>query len=231
MSNKMKEAELRRLERRIGYKFNDFSMLKQALTHRSALGAHNERLEFLGDSILSFVISTDLYLRFPKVNEGDLSRMRATLVCGKMLAEIGREFELGDSLILGPGELKSGGFRRDSIIADGVESIIGAVFIDSDIDSVNRLVLAWFNSRLTTIEPGIGQKDPKTRLQEHLQSRKQALPVYQVLEIRGEAHNQSFTISCIIDGIEAVQGQGASRRKAEQIAARKMLVALLGDKA
>ncbi|WP_094751615.1 ribonuclease III [Psychromonas sp. CD1] len=231
MSNKMKEAELRRLERRIGYKFNDFSILKQALTHRSALGAHNERLEFLGDSILSFVISTDLYLRFPKVNEGDLSRMRATLVCGKMLAEIGREFELGDSLILGPGELKSGGFRRDSIIADGVESIIGAVFIDSDIDSVNRLVLAWFNSRLTTIEPGIGQKDPKTRLQEHLQSRKQALPVYQVLEIRGEAHNQSFTISCIIDGIEAVQGQGASRRKAEQIAARKMLVALLGDKA
>nr|WP_180706047.1 ribonuclease III [Psychromonas sp. CD1] len=227
----MKEAELRRLERRIGYKFNDFSILKQALTHRSALGAHNERLEFLGDSILSFVISTDLYLRFPKVNEGDLSRMRATLVCGKMLAEIGREFELGDSLILGPGELKSGGFRRDSIIADGVESIIGAVFIDSDIDSVNRLVLAWFNSRLTTIEPGIGQKDPKTRLQEHLQSRKQALPVYQVLEIRGEAHNQSFTISCIIDGIEAVQGQGASRRKAEQIAARKMLVALLGDKA
>nr|WP_041771373.1 ribonuclease III [Psychromonas sp. CNPT3] len=226
----MKETELKRLERRIGYKFNNFALLKQALTHRSALGAHNERLEFLGDSILSFVISTDLYLRFPKVNEGDLSRMRATLVCGKMLAEIGREFELGDSLILGPGELKSGGFRRDSIIADGVESIIGAVFLDSDINSVDRLVLAWFNSRLTTIEPGIGQKDPKTRLQEHLQSRKQGLPLYEVLEIRGEAHNQRFTMSCIIDGIEAVQGQGTSRRKAEQIAAEKMLVALLGNK-
>lgn len=230
MSNKMKETELKRLEKRIGYTFTDFSLLKQALTHRSALGAHNERLEFLGDSILSFAISKDLYRRFPKVTEGDLSRMRATLVCGKMLAEVGREFVLGDCLILGPGELKSGGFRRDSIIADGVEAIIGAVFLDSNIDTVAALILSWFDSRLNSIEPGISQKDPKTRLQEHLQSRKQPLPIYEVLEIKGEAHNQQFTMACIIDSIDTVQGKGTSRRKAEQIAAERMLVALLGEK-
>ena len=226
---KMKEEELKRLEKRIGYQFSDFSLLKQALTHRSALGLHNERLEFLGDSILSFVISTDLYARFPKVDEGDLSRMRATLVCGKMLSEVGREFVLSDCLILGPGELKSGGFRRDSIIADGVEAIIGAVFLDSDIDTVNKLVLSWFDSRLSTIQPGISQKDPKTRLQEHLQSRKQALPIYEVLNVKGEAHNQQFTMSCQIEGMDKVQGKGTSRRKAEQIAAEAMLIALLGE--
>ena len=227
---KMKEQELKRLEKRIGYEFSDFSLLKQALTHRSALGLHNERLEFLGDSILSFVISTDLYTRFPKVDEGDLSRMRATLVCGKMLSEVGREFVLSDCLILGPGELKSGGFRRDSIIADGVEAIIGAVFLDSNIDVVNKLVLSWFESRLNTIQPGIGQKDPKTRLQEHLQSRKQPLPLYEVLDVKGEAHNQQFTMSCEIEGMQQVQGKGTSRRKAEQVAAQTMLTALLGDK-
>ncbi|MFT7053367.1 MAG: ribonuclease-3 [Psychromonas sp.] len=226
----IKDAELKRLERRIGYTFADFSLLQQALTHRSALGNHNERLEFLGDSILSYAISTDLYSRFPKVDEGDLSRMRATLVCGKMLAEIGREFQLGDCLILGPGELKSGGFRRDSIIADGVEAIIGAAFLDSDIDNAKKLILKWFDSRLNTIEPGISQKDPKTRLQEHLQSRKQPLPIYEVLEIKGEAHNQRFTMSCSIDGLKAVEGQGTSRRKAEQIAANKMLDTILGAK-
>lgn len=226
----IKQAELKRLEKRIAYTFSDFSLLQQALTHRSALGNHNERLEFLGDSILSYAISTDLYSRFPKVDEGDLSRMRATLVCGKMLAEIGREFQLGDCLILGPGELKSGGFRRDSIIADGVEAIIGAAFLDSDIEIVKKLILKWFDSRLNTIEPGISQKDSKTRLQEHLQSRKQPLPIYEVLEIKGEAHNQRFTMSCSINGLESVQGQGTSRRKAEQIAAGKMLETLSGAK-
>lgn len=225
----MKNNELKRLEKRIGYTFVNFELFRQALTHRSALGDHNERLEFLGDSILSFAISTDLYLRFPKVDEGDLSRMRATLVCGKMLAEIGREFQLGDCLILGPGELKSGGFRRDSIIADGVEAIIGAVFLDSNISTVKALILKWFDSRLQTIEPGISQKDPKTRLQERLQSRKQPLPIYEVLEIKGEAHNQRFTMSCTIDGLKPVEGQGTSRRKAEQVAAKKMLTNLIGE--
>ncbi|MFT6986151.1 MAG: ribonuclease-3 [Psychromonas sp.] len=224
----MKNVELKRLEKRIGYSFTNFALLKQALTHRSALGGHNERLEFLGDSILSYAISTDLYLRFPKVDEGDLSRMRATLVCGKMLAEIGREFQLGDCLILGPGELKSGGFRRDSIIADGVEAIIGAAFLDSDIDTAKQLILKWFDSRLQSIQPGISQKDPKTQLQERLQSRKKALPIYEVIEVKGEAHNQRFTMSCSIEGLPLVQGQGTSRRKAEQIAAGKMLDFLSG---
>lgn len=224
----MKNEELKRLEKRIGYTFKNFAMLKQALTHRSATGEHNERLEFLGDSILSFAISTDLYLRFPKVDEGDLSRMRATLVCGKMLAEIGREFQLGECLILGPGELKSGGFRRDSIIADGVEAIIGAIFLDADIATSKALILQWFASRLNSIKPGISQKDPKTQLQERLQSRKLPLPIYEILEIKGEAHNQRFTMSCVIDGLKAVQGQGTSRRKAEQIAAAKMLDVLIG---
>lgn len=224
----MKNVELKRLEKRIGYTFTNFALLKQALTHRSALGSHNERLEFLGDSILSYAISTDLYARFPKVDEGDLSRMRATLVCGKMLAEIGREFQLGDCLILGPGELKSGGFRRDSIIADGVEAIIGATFLDSEIDTTKSLILQWFDSRLQSIMPGISQKDPKTQLQERLQSRKQPLPIYEVIEVKGEAHNQRFTMSCSIDGLPLVQGQGTSRRKAEQIAAEKMLDFLNG---
>jgi len=225
----MKNTELKRLEKRIGYTFKNFLLFKQALTHRSALGEHNERLEFLGDSILSFAISTDLYQRFPKVNEGDLSRMRATLVCGKMLAELGREFELGHGLILGPGELKTG-LHRDSIIADAVEAIIGAVLLDSDIETVKSLILQWFASRLNTIEPGISQKDPKTRLQECLQSRKEPLPVYEVFEIKGEAHNQRFTISCSIKGVAPVKGQGTSRRKAEQVAAEKMLEILMGMK-
>jgi len=226
----MKENEFNRLQATIGYTFNNIELFQQALTHRSALGAHNERLEFLGDSILSFAISTDLYLRFPKVDEGDLSRLRATLVCGKMLAEIGREFKLSESLILGQGELKSGGFRRDSIIADAVEAIIGAVFLDSNIDTVKAVILTWYDSRLKGIKPGVSQKDPKTRLQEHIQSRKQPLPVYDVLEIKGEAHNQMFTVSCVITGVESVQGKGTSRRKAEQIAAEKMLIELLGEK-
>ena len=223
---KIKEEELKRLEKRIGYQFLNFSLLKQALTHKSALGLHNERLEFLGDSILSFVISTDLYTRFPKVDEGDLSRMRATLVCGKMLSEIGREFILSDCLILGSSELKSGGFRRGSIIADGVEAIIGAVFLDSDIDTVNKLVLSWFDSRLNTIQPGISQKDPRTRLQEHLQSRKQALPIYNVINIKGEAHNQQVTMSCQIEGMPSIEGKSTSYRKAKQVAVESMLTAL-----
>ncbi|WP_241819675.1 ribonuclease III, partial [Vibrio cyclitrophicus] len=179
-----------KLERKIGYQFNDADLIHLALTHRSAAGKHNERLEFLGDSILSFVIADDLYHRFPKVNEGDMSRMRATLVRGHTLAELGREFELGDYLKLGPGELKSGGFRRDSILADAVEAIIGAVYLDSDTEVVRGIILSWYQSRLDAIQPGVSQKDPKTRLQEFLQGRRNPLPVYTVTNIKGEAHNQ-----------------------------------------
>jgi len=223
MINSIKVNALKRLESTIGYTFNDFELLKQALTHCSALGADNERLEFLGDAILNFAITADIYLRFPKVDEGDLSRIRATLVCGKMLAEIGRELDLGECLILGIGELKSGGFRRGSIIADAVEAIIGAIFLDSDMNTAKTRILAWYDLRLKTIEPGIGQKDAKTQLQERLQSRKQPLPIYEVIEIKGEAHNQQFTMSCSVEGFESVQAQGSSRRKAEQITAEKML--------
>ena len=215
---------LEKLQTVLGYHYQDASLLQQALTHRSAYYKHNERLEFLGDSVLGFIISDALFKQFPDVPEGDLSRMRATLVKGLTLAEIAREFELSDCLILGPGELKSGGFRRESILADTVEALIGAMYLDSNIDTTRARVLAWYASRLAAIEPGIGQKDAKTQLQEWLQGRKQALPVYQVIEVKGEAHNQAFTIHCVIAGFEQpIIGTGTSRRKAEQQAAEKAL--------
>ncbi len=217
-------TNLARLEKKLNYSFNNISYLELALTHRSANSKHNERLEFLGDSILSFVIADDLYHRFPKVNEGDMSRMRATLVKGNTLAELGREFEVGDYLKLGPGELKSGGFRRDSILADAIEAIIGAIHLDSDIETARKIVLNWYQSRLDAIKPGVSQKDPKTRLQELLQSHRKPLPEYQVTNIKGEAHNQQFTVACHVAGLEqAVIGQGTSRRKAEQVAAQQAL--------
>ena len=213
-------SSLQRLEKKIGYQFRDENFLKLALTHRSANGTHNERLEFLGDSILSFVVADELYHRFPKVDEGDMSRMRATLVRGHTLAELGREFELGDYLFLGPGELKSGGFRRDSILADAVEAIIGGIYLDSDTEVIRGIILAWYKTRLDSIEPGVSQKDPKTRLQEYLQGRRKPLPTYTVTKIKGEAHNQEFTIECIVAGLDKpVIGKGSSRRKAEQSAA------------
>ena len=213
-----------KLERKIGYQFKDTDLIHLALTHRSAAGKHNERLEFLGDSILSFVIADDLYHRFPKVNEGDMSRMRATLVRGHTLAELGREFALGDYLKLGPGELKSGGFRRDSILADAVEAIIGAIYLDSDTETIRGIILSWYKTRLEAIQPGVSQKDPKTRLQEFLQGRRNPLPVYTVTNIKGEAHNQEFTVECKVAGMDKpVIGKGTSRRKAEQAAAETAL--------
>ncbi len=180
----MNPSLIERLQRKLGYQFKQNELLIQALTHRSASSKHNERLEFLGDSILSFVIANDLYHRFPKVDEGDMSRMRATLVRGNTLAEIAREFELGECLRLGPGELKSGGFRRESILADTVEALIGGIFLDSDIQTIERIILDWYQSRLVEISPGDKQKDPKTRLQEYLQGRHLPLPNY--LVVRGQ---------------------------------------------
>ncbi|WGL96325.1 ribonuclease III [Arsenophonus nasoniae] len=216
--------EIKQLQRKLGYAFKQTELLKQALTHRSASSGHNERLEFLGDSILSFVIANDLYHRFPKVDEGDMSRMRATLVRGNTLAELAREFDLGECLRLGPGELKSGGFRRESILADTIEALIGSIFLDSDIQTTERIVLAWYDTRLIEISPGDKQKDPKTRLQEYLQGRHLPLPSYLVVRVRGEAHDQEFTIHCQVSGIkEPVEGVGSSRRKAEQAAAEQAL--------
>ncbi|PSJ42649.1 ribonuclease III [Zobellella endophytica] len=216
------------LQKKLGHTFNDETLLVRALTHRSAGSRHNERLEFLGDSILSMVIADALFHRFPKVNEGDMSRMRATLVREKTLAELAREFELGEYLILGPGELKSGGYRRESILADAVEALIGAVYLDTDIERVRELLLSWYDERLNDIQPGVEQKDPKTRLQELLQAKRKPLPTYTVVEVIGEAHNQKFTVHCLVDGLpKPVIGIGTSRRKAEQSAAEHALDTLL----
>lgn len=212
------------LSKRIGYTFNDQSILLQALTHRSAKGLHNERLEFLGDSILGFVIAEVLFEKFPKHDEGDLTRMRSSLVKGVTLAKLGRDFKLGEHLILGAGELKSGGHQRDSILEDAVEAIIGAVYLDSDQETCKALILAWFNHHLEIIKPGNEQKDPKTRLQEYLQGRKIALPEYEVIEVSGQSHNQQFTVRCITSVIDTeVISKGTSRRKAEQSAAQQVL--------
>ncbi|ETS33458.1 ribonuclease III [Photorhabdus temperata] len=220
----MNPIVINRLQRKLGYTFDQHDLLVQALTHRSASSKHNERLEFLGDSILSFVIANALYHRFPHVDEGDMSRMRATLVRGNTLAELAREFELGECLRLGPGELKSGGFRRESILADTVEALIGAIFLDSDIQAIERIILSWYETRLNEISPGDKQKDPKTRLQEYLQGHHLPLPSYLVVMVRGEAHDQEFTIHCQVSGIEQpVKGTGSSRRKAEQAAAEQAL--------
>ena len=223
----MKQS-VEKLYQRINYQFTDPKWLELALTHRSAKGEHNERLEFLGDSILSIVIADALYHQFPKEQEGDLSRMRSTLVRGQTLAEIAKFFKLGEFLRLGPGELKSGGFRRESILADAVEAIIGAIYLDSDIETCRDVVLDWYEQRLADIQPGVDQKDPKTQLQEYLQGRKLPLPVYAVVATKGQAHNQEFTLSCQIEGYPQLTAKGTSRRKAEQTVAALTLKKIRG---
>lgn len=221
-------SPLDRLTQALGYSFTERALLERALTHRSVGSRHNERLEFLGDSVLSFVIASELFHRFPQASEGNLSRMRASLVKGETLAEIARELALGDYLKLGSGELKSGGFRRDSILADAFEAVIGAVYLDGGEAAARELVLRFFAARLDTCQPA-ALKDPKTRLQEHLQARGEALPEYHVAQIRGQAHNQLFIVECRVPGLEApVTGEGSSRRKAEQAAAEQALEHLQG---
>ncbi|MDH2431936.1 ribonuclease III [Pokkaliibacter plantistimulans] len=221
--------QLDRLFSKLGYQFKDPSLAELALTHRSCGNRNNERLEFLGDSILNCVIAEALYQNFQEAKEGQLSRLRARLVKGVTLAEIAREFELGDYLHLGIGELKSGGFRRESILADAMEALIGAIFIDSNMDTVKERVLAWYHSRLQKLDLKDTQKDPKTRLQELLQAKGAALPCYETTHIEGEAHAQVFTVSCTIDLLDdPTLGTGSSRRLAEQAAASEALE-LLGN--
>ncbi|WP_330926337.1 ribonuclease III [Candidatus Sororendozoicomonas aggregata] len=221
----MKLEEFAELERKLGYLFVDKSRLKLALTHRSCGSRNNERLEFLGDSIVNFVIADALYERFPEAREGQLSRLRARMVRGATLAELGREFELGDFLRLGSGELKSGGFRRESILADAVEAIIGAIYLDSDMETCRSHIRRWFALRLNALSISDQQnKDPKTRLQEFLQARQKALPQYTVTDVSGEAHDQVFTVVCELESPDnTTVGEGSSRRGAEQQAARKAL--------
>ncbi|TPE52859.1 ribonuclease III [Maribrevibacterium harenarium] len=213
-----------KLCQRLGYFFADLGLLELALTHRSFGGKNNERLEFLGDSILNYVIAEDLFHRFPKAKEGELSRLRASLVKGDTLAELAREFGLGDYLKLGAGELKSGGFRRDSILADAVEGIIGAIYLDAGMDVCREHILAWYRQRLDATSLKIVTKDAKTRLQEYLQARRHGLPQYDVVDIVGDPHDQTFFVHCQVELLdEPIKGKGNSRRIAEQNAAAKAL--------
>lgn len=211
--------------RRIGYHFNNQKLLETALTHRSASGKDNyERLEFLGDSIVNFVIAAKLYEKFDTAKEGQLSRLRARLVKQKTLAQLARKLELGDQLILGSGELKSGGYRRDSILSDALESLIGAIYLDSGLSKCETLILEWYQDLLADITLDHTVKDPKTRLQEYLQAHKKPLPQYDIVSIGGFDHEQTFKVSCKVEGLDQLtEGEGPSRRLAEQVAAEKAL--------
>ena len=215
------------LARRLRHEFTDAALLQRALTHRSYGGEHNERLEFLGDSVLNFIISDTLFDRFPKLTEGELTRLRASLVKKETLARLARTLKLGDCLELGIGEYKSGGHDRDSILADSLEAVVGAVFKDAGYRAARSAILVIYANLLRDLDPEAVSKDPKTRLQEFLQQRELEKPVYQVIEIRGEAHSQHFLVECRVPGIaEGIKGEGASRRGAEQQAAAKAYEAL-----
>lgn len=215
------------LQQRLQYEFANLELLELALSHRSSGRHNNERLEFLGDSVLSLVITDFLYHRFPEVREGDLSRMRASLVRAESLSEVAKTLELGNEILLGQGEMKSGGHRRDSILGDTVEALIGAVYLDSDIDSARTCILRWFAGLLIAIEEVKPVKDAKTSLQEFLQQRGHSLPEYRVIDTGGEAHNRQFTVSCKIDLLDReFTATATSRRKAEQLVAEKFLATL-----
>jgi len=214
--------QIERLERALGHTFSGRDLLRQALTHRSYGAAHNERLEFLGDSILNCVIAALLFERFGTLREGDLSRLRASLVRKEALAEIAQALSLGDYLLLGEGELKSGGHRRPSILADTLEALIGAVYLDAGFARVQQIIAGLYGRLLAQIEPGGAAKDPKTALQEILQSRHLALPDYSLRATRGEAHAQEFEVECRVPTLDiCTVGIGASRRAAEQAAAQR----------
>lgn len=209
---------------RLGYAPQDVGLFRAALTHRSASGANNERLEFLGDAVLSLAIAQRLYAAFPHASEGDLSRLRARLVSREGLAEVAAALDLGAVLQLGSGELKSGGFRRQSILADGLEALCGAIFLDSGLSAVEAVLERLFAGRIAALPAPEALKDAKTRLQEHLQARSLTLPLYVVVSIEGADHAQTFRVSCEVPDLKLrVEGDGSSRRRAEQQAAERML--------
>jgi len=208
------------LERAIGHTFSDSSLLQTALTHRSHSSPHNERLEFLGDSILNGVIARQLFDRFPNVPEGDLSRLRANLVRQDSLHQLALSLSLGEFLRLGEGELKSGGSQRPSILADALEALFGAIWLDAGYDAANAIIVQLYGGMLAAIVPGKPIKDAKTRLQEILQGKRLPLPKYSLIGTEGEAHSQQFKIACEIDSMKiCTEGSGGSRRAAEQMAA------------
>jgi len=212
------------LQRQLGHRFADASLLRQALTHRSHGQPNNERLEFLGDSVLNCVVAAMLYRHFGRIDEGDLSRLRANLVKQQSLYEIAQRLGLSQYLLLGEGELKSGGFRRPSILGDTLEAIVGAVFLDAGFEAAQSVIVALYRPVLETVDPRTLGKDAKTLLQEYLQGKKLPLPVYAVVATHGAAHNQVFEVECAIPKLKVqVLGSGASRRAAEQAAARGAL--------
>lgn len=211
------------LQRRLGYQFANEALRDQALTHRSASSKHNERLEFLGDALLGQIISAQLFHRFPDASEGEMSRMRSSLVKEKTLAELAAELQLGDVLHLGSGELKSGGFRRESILADALEAIIGAIYLDAGFPACEQAVLRLFAERLNQLPETGSDKDAKTRLQEWLQGARLPLPQYELLATYGEAHAQTFQVRCTLHDGRIAEGRGSSRRRAEQQAAEQLL--------
>jgi len=218
------KADLTKLMRLLGLNFNCSRLLQEALTHRSVGSRNNERLEFLGDAALGLIIAQELFHRFPKAREGELSRMRASLVNQKTLADLARKLELGDWLVLGAGELKSGGFRRDSILSDALEAIIGAILEDQGMEICRRWVVRLFADHLASLEAGNWEKDPKTRLQEFLQSRGLSLPRYELISQRGSPHDQVFTVACRVELLDLpLEGRGGSRKQAEQQAAAAVL--------
>ncbi len=219
-----RSPDIKQLETALGYQFKQSARLKEALTHRSASAKNNERQEFLGDSILNFVIAEALFKQYPKSSEGDLSRLRASLVNKDGLFQVSTQLKLGDFLYLGSGELKSGGYRRNSILADAVEAIFGAIYLDSDFETCKSIILKLYHELLENVPDADELKDPKTRLQELLQSRKHSLPGYEVINVSGQAHNQQFTVSCQVEKLKLqTEGTSTSRRKAEQRAARAMI--------
>ena len=210
-----------------GHRFADEGLLRQALTHRSAGSRNNERLEFLGDALVNLIVAEALYERWPKADEGALTRARAELVRESALAGLARGLNLGERLSLGAGEMKSGGHRRDSILADALEALVGAIYLDAGYAACRDTVLPWFEPSLAALPAGKVAKDAKTRLQERLQARQLPLPEYVLLETSGEEHERSFRVSCrIADPALQAEGVGSSRRTAEQQAATELLRAL-----
>ncbi len=215
------------LETQCGHQFADQGLLRQALTHRSYSSVHNERLEFLGDSILSLTISEILYKKFPTAREGEMSRMRANLVKGETLAVLAKSMELGDYLLLGSGEQKTGGRQRDSILADTMEALIGAIFCDAGLTQAQVFIERIYSSLLSSLDLQTQSKDAKTRLQELLQARKQSLPEYRVVKTSGKEHARRFVIECHVPLLDtACEGRGSSRREAEQQAAEATLLSI-----
>lgn len=213
-------SKLKKLYENLGYCFKNESFVEQALSHRSTGKPSNERLEFLGDSILNFVMAAELFCRYPDLAEGTLSRLRSNLVNGELLAELAREMQLGTWIHMGVGEARSGGSERPSILANTMEAIIGAMYLDADLEVCREHILHWYGKRLNELAT-ISYKDSKTQLQEFVQSRHSPLPVYKVVRVDGAAHSQLFHIECRVGGIDYVaMGSGSTKRKAEQNAAK-----------